>query len=298
MRLKIEFVLPFFLAVLFGMNLCALIALQGFLSPEGRAPAAALPPDEVPASILEGISSAFLNEPEEIHDTVYDHYREPATRDWVISFFARICGSRDIAEAVLTNAENYNISPSLAFALCWEESRYHVSAINRHNRDGSIDRGLFQLNNRSFPSLTDADFFNPRVNAWYGMGHLRFCLDSGGSEIAALAMYNAGAGRVRSTGTPKNTLDYVSRILASRRKIDALFRSETERALEMLPGSGSTGTEALELGLSPDSEASPQDLSGDIGAGTALAKAQQSGVQKAGGAERSRFALLTPLSGL
>jgi hypothetical protein len=245
-NIKIEFVLPFFFAVLLAMNFCASIALQGFLTPEGLRPQAITPSGEeaLPPS-LEGLSSAFLLEPEAQEDLIFDCYREPASRDWVILFFTRICGSRDVAEAVLSNAENHNVSPSLAFALCWEESRYRVDAVNRRNRDGSIDRGLFQLNNRSFPALTDTDFFNPRVNAWYGMGHLRFCLDTGGSEIAALAMYNAGTGRVRSTGAPKNTLDYVSRILASRRKIDNLFRIETVRAQVSFP--------ALELGLVPDS---------------------------------------------
>jgi hypothetical protein len=275
------------------MNLCALIALHGFFTPEGQPPAIILSREEAPPPSLEGLSSAFLLEPEVHEDLIFDCYREPASRDWVILFFTRICGSREVAESVLINAENHNVSPSLAFALCWEESRYRIDAVNRRNQDGSIDRGLFQLNNRSFPALTDADFFNPRVNAWYGMGHLRFCLDTGGSEIAALAMYNAGTGRVRSTGTPKNTLDYISRILASRRKIDNLFRTETARALESFP--------VLELGLAPDS--------GDIGTGAELAKAKAppemaaepkvEGKDMDGGArgERFRFAILSPLSG-
>jgi len=55
------------------------------------------------------------------------------------------------------------------------------------------------------------------------MGHLRYCLDVGGSEIAALAMYNAGTNRVNSSGTPRSTLDYVSRIMENRWKIEDLF---------------------------------------------------------------------------
>jgi hypothetical protein len=285
-KIKFEFVLPFFLAVLFAMNFCALIAFYGSftLSPP-PAPAAALP-EEAPAFSLEGISSAFLLEPEKFEDVVFDSYREPATREWVIAFFTQVCGSPDIAKAVLANAENFNISPSLAFALCWEESRYKSTAVNRRNLNGSIDRGLFQLNNQSFPELAEADFFNPGKNARYGMAHLRYCLDAGGSEIAALAIYNAGAGRVRSTGAPKNTLDYVSRILASRRKIDSLFSAEIARAFDIAPG------------FPPDSE----DMAGDLGTETELAAAPQADMPKIGGIagiiERSRFALLSPLSGL
>jgi hypothetical protein len=42
-------------------------------------------------------------------------------------------------------------------------------------------------------------------------------------------MYNAGTGRVRSGGTPKMTLDYISRILDRERKIEELFLAEYER---------------------------------------------------------------------
>jgi hypothetical protein len=102
--------------------------------------------------------------------------------------------------------------------------------VNNKNRDESIDRGLFQLNNRSFPRLETQSFFNLELNAKYGMSHLRHCLDTGGTEVAALAMYNAGTGRVRSTGTPKITLDYVGRILENRWKIEDRFE-EWEKSL-------------------------------------------------------------------
>jgi len=55
------------------------------------------------------------------------------------------------------------------------------------------------------------------------MSHLRYCLDTGRTEIAALAMYNAGTGRVSVTGAPKSTLDYISRILENKNKIENKF---------------------------------------------------------------------------
>jgi soluble lytic murein transglycosylase-like protein len=114
----------------------------------------------------------------------------------------------------------------MAFALCWEESRYTVRAVNRKNSNQSIDRGLFQLNCCSFPDLQEEDFFNPHTNAYYAMAHLRWCLSTGGSEVAALAMYNAGTNRVHTGGTPKKTLDYVSRILDYQQSVEALFQTE------------------------------------------------------------------------
>jgi hypothetical protein len=219
--------LPFFPAMLAAMYIGALMASY-FLFPPPELPQA-LPLPEL-SSPLPEISSAFLREPEILRDEPMERYLDPESREWVIGFFAQICGSPETAAIILEESERRGLSPALAFALCWEESRYDRMAVNRLNRDGSVDRGLFQLNNASFPKLGEAEFFNPRTNVYYGLAHLRLCLDLGGSEIAALAMYNAGSARVRAGGTPKQTLDYSARILSSRRKIETLFREEWSRA--------------------------------------------------------------------
>jgi hypothetical protein len=165
-------------------------------------------------------------------DPIMDAYRSGESREWVVAFFTAVLKpagffpgttSGEAAAVILTNASAFNIAPSLAFALCWAESRFNPRAVNKSNRDGSVDRGLFQLNDRSFPRLAEADFFNPSVNAYYGMAHLRWCLDAGGSVVAGLAMYNAGTGRVEARGAPKKTLDYISLILEVQRKIEDTF---------------------------------------------------------------------------
>jgi hypothetical protein len=174
----------------------------------------------------------------EHRDIIQELYQDAESRDRVIDFFAKICDSREIAEVILANADKYNIAPALALALAWEESRLNPHAVNNKNRDESIDRGLFQLNNRSFPRLEIQAFFNPELNAHYGMGHLRYCLDTGGSEIVALAMYNAGTVRVRYSGTPKSTLDYISRILKNRNEIEGRFNEQEalyQDTIEALP---------------------------------------------------------------
>jgi hypothetical protein len=159
-------------------------------------------------------------------DFIRECYRDEYLREAVVEFFGNVTCSREVAGVILENADVFGISPSLAFALCWEESRYNARAVNRKNINESVDRGLFQLNCCSFPQLNEADFFDPGINAYYGMAHLRWCLDSGGSDIAALAIYNAGNGRVNSGGTPKKTLDYVSRVLKAQRSIETLFETE------------------------------------------------------------------------
>jgi hypothetical protein len=159
-------------------------------------------------------------------DLILEQYRDPATRRQVVEFFGELCASAEIAEIILANAHLFDIAPSVAFALAWEESRFNPRAVNTGNRDGSIDRGLFQLNNYSFPRLDIQSFFSPNMNAWYGMNHLRHCLDIGGSEVAALAMYNAGTNRVNSASTPKSTLDYASRIMHNSWIIETQFREQ------------------------------------------------------------------------
>jgi hypothetical protein len=168
-------------------------------------------------------------------DIILSSYRDTIFRDSVVDFFTGITNSCETAAIILTNADAFNISPSLAFALCWEESRYNYLAVNQKNRNESVDRGLFQLNCFSFPKLREEDFFNPSTNAYYGMAHLRWCIDTGGSVIAGLAMYNAGTTRVRQGNTPKNTLDYISRVLEYQSRIEEFFRSEYVMTISMSP---------------------------------------------------------------
>jgi len=75
-------------------------------------------------------------------DVILASYRDPVFQNGVIRFFQDLTGSRDVASVVLSNAALFNVSPSLAFALCWEESRYNPRALNR-NLNNTVDRGFF-----------------------------------------------------------------------------------------------------------------------------------------------------------
>jgi hypothetical protein len=220
--LKIEMMSPAFFGTLFSLALCARIAVFNTAAGDG-VPLNDEP--EAPVAEMERSPSVFQEYLED-GDFVSRYYRDPDTRDRVVNFFTEITGSPNVAAVILSNASVFNIPVSLAFALCWEESRFTPNAVNVHNKNETIDRGLFQLNSRSFPNIAAGDFYNPSINAWYGMGHLRWCLDTGGTEVAALAMYNAGTGRVRSLGAPKNTLDYIHRILRYKRRVEDLFFAE------------------------------------------------------------------------
>ncbi len=152
-------------------------------------------------------------------------YRQPLSRPVVEWFYTRITNNREVALAILENADKNAIPLSLAFSLAYVESNYRVDAVNK-NTNHTIDRGIFQLNSASFPKLTEEEFFNPDVSARYGMSHLRYCMDVAGNDITALAMYNAGASRVKANKTPQRTLNYVAKISNYRSQLEARFESD------------------------------------------------------------------------
>lgn len=225
--IKIEFIIPLFAGVLLSLYLCVFIgfAFGYFVKPEVS--------QNINEINYDDDKNLLLFSLEKIKDPIFEYFRNPDYQEWVINFFAGICSNREIAQAILVNADRYEVPPALAFALSFEESRFNPRAINRSNKDGSIDRGLFQLNNKSFPNLEIPAFYDVEINARNGIGYLRQCIDTGGSIVSALAMYNAGAGRVRSTGAPHVTLNYVNRILDNRIKIESRFHSRLLHEEEM-----------------------------------------------------------------
>lgn len=164
-------------------------------------------------------------------------YRQPLSRAAVEWFYFQITGNKDVTQAILTEAEKNNIPLSLAFALAHTESNYNIKAVNK-NTNSSIDRGLFQLNSNSFTELTEEDFFDPYVSSKYGMSHLKFCLNTAGNEVSALAMYNAGTTKVRQNRTPQITLNYVGKIMTYQKMLDQLFSEQVVAYYDtqMVPG--------------------------------------------------------------
>ncbi|MBQ1591162.1 MAG: transglycosylase SLT domain-containing protein [Treponema sp.] len=152
-------------------------------------------------------------------------YRQPQTRAAVEGFYYQVTGNRETAIAILDAAETYNIPLSLAFSLAYAESHFKPYA-SHVNKNGSIDRGLFQLNSNAFPNLTEEEFFNPKISALKGLKHLNYFLRTAGNEVTALAMYNAGAAKVSANNTPHSTLDYVAAINSYRSAIDESFAKD------------------------------------------------------------------------
>jgi len=180
-------------------------------------------------------------------DPIAPYYLDTATKETTLQFFGSLTHSESVARVILDNAAKYKVRPSLAFALALEESDFRVDAYNKNG--DSVDRGLFQLNSKSYPGLEVRDFYNPDINSRYGIAHLKGCLSQAGNEVAALAMYNAGNGRVERGATPKKTLNYVSRILAYEDNISSLFAAKVmAKAQPASPGLARLVAESVSMG--------------------------------------------------
>ncbi len=155
---------------------------------------------------------------------------DPKAREAAVHFFEELAGSKQLAHIILEQTAEHQVPAPLAFALVWAESSFDPRAVNQNR--SSVDRGLFQLNSRSFPELEEAEFFDPETNARNGVAYLSECLDDGENEIVALAMYNAGRRRVNERGTPKMTLDYISKVLDYRERIEERLRIYVEHVEE------------------------------------------------------------------
>jgi soluble lytic murein transglycosylase-like protein len=163
----------------------------------------------------ETISFLLSEKADEVDPGLY-LYRNRLTRPLVESFYTRVTADVEITDAILAAADSYDIPLPLAFSLAWAESSFRVRALNYNSH--SVDRGLFQLNSRTFPNLKEEQFYDPRTNADYGLAHFRYCIEVGKDELVALAMYNAGVNRVRQ-GTPYSTLHYIAKILDNEREL-------------------------------------------------------------------------------
>lgn len=146
-------------------------------------------------------------------------YRDDHLRPLVMDYYASLTGDRAVALAILEACDELNLNPSLGFALAWNESKFNPRAVN--DNGNTLDRGLFQLNTRTFPRLDRKTVFDPKINALHGLGYYKAALARLGTEEKALGYYNSGIGLVSDRNLPRSTKAYVKKILADRDRMDS-----------------------------------------------------------------------------
>jgi len=99
---------------------------------------------------------------------------------------------------------------ALLAAQDWVESGFDPTAV-RHDANGTVDRGIAQINSGAHPTVTPAEAFDPAwAIAWQADTLARLARTSGG-WANALAIYHAG---VPLAAAPPGTAAYVTAILA------------------------------------------------------------------------------------
>jgi soluble lytic murein transglycosylase len=115
-------------------------------------------------------------------------------------------------DIIRQQASDKDLDPALIAAVINAESDFNV-----HARSEAGARGLMQVTPSTAQAIADksggvafkvSDLEDAQINISYGAYHLRELLDQyGGSEIAALAAYNAGSGNVDRWGGAEIDID-------------------------------------------------------------------------------------------
>ncbi|HBD96500.1 MAG: hypothetical protein A2015_15705 [Spirochaetes bacterium GWF1_31_7] len=135
-------------------------------------------------------------------------------------YFSGVINDSEIADYAIKYSNDFGIDTSLIVALMRVESNFNPLAIN-HNKNYSTDRGLCQLNNKTFPHYKVGDFYNAELNIKTGAEFLKWCIDNADNNLVmALAYYNAGYGNVSKENVGDLTLSYINKILGHKKTYD------------------------------------------------------------------------------
>lgn len=128
-------------------------------------------------------------------------------------YMTDITASKELSDIIIRYSNKYQLNPTLLLALIKTESNFNSNAVN-YNYNGTIDRGLCQLNSNTFSGYTKEQFFDPEFNVDKAAEFLKWCLSqSENNVIIALAYYNAGIGTVFNESVGETTLNYINKII-------------------------------------------------------------------------------------
>lgn len=95
--------------------------------------------------------------------------------------------------------KKYNLDPKILLAIGMNESSLNSNAINKANRNKTIDVGVMQINSCHFETLKKYtgdlnNLYDPRFNIHVGAWVLKKCTKRFGVTWRAVDCYNKGAG--------------------------------------------------------------------------------------------------------
>ena len=129
----------------------------------------------------------------------------------------------DIQKAVYIEqlSVELHIDPNLSFAILMVENpEFNPDAINK-NINGTVDIGLFQLNDRYvWTTFRDSywiegvelDPFNWKHNCYLAIHHIKYLQDKLKVEDDVIMAYNCGIGSVINNSVPSSTYAYLAKV--------------------------------------------------------------------------------------
>ena len=133
----------------------------------------------------------------------------------ILLILAMVCPKNARAFCFKQAGQTYGISPQLIKAIAYQESAFDSNAIH-HNRNGSFDYGVMQINSWWFETLGKMrwqSLSNPCFNVMVGTWILRDCIDRYGYTWDCLSCYRTGK-RLTALSEPvrKDVIRYINRI--------------------------------------------------------------------------------------
>lgn len=135
------------------------------------------------------------------------------------SYYYQKYNNKLIVETVLLCEKNFDISSDLIFAIIFTESNFNPTAKNV-NKNGTIDRGLMQLNSNTFDNIAPAKLYDIESNIINGSKHYKELYTKLNNELMAICAYNCGLGAIKSGRISEKTLDYAEKVIKYKNKLN------------------------------------------------------------------------------
>lgn len=130
--------------------------------------------------------------------------------------------NKPLSDYICGLSSELDINPDLIVAILMVENPdFDPEAINRRNANGTIDVGLFQLNDKYlwttfktnywFDNI-ELDPFNWKHNAYIALHHIKYLQDKLKIEDDVILAYNGGEGAVMNGNVKPETYSYLSKV--------------------------------------------------------------------------------------
>jgi len=118
-----------------------------------------------------------------------------------------------LAALIILIATETGIPPNFALAVAICESNLNPTVVSAKRWDGSVDRGIFQLNSYVYPNINWAD---PETNIRLGIKHLRWLMEMEchNTYWAVAVSYNAGHSyMLKKIPPPQSSIEFANKVM-------------------------------------------------------------------------------------